>query len=96
MIDTPGVLWRVRVAARLRLRNWLRRGPDPDLGAELSALFSKTDLSAGVLPLLGMGRDIPDGTMRLKGGRLDLDWRKRSPAPTSTGSERFRSGSPRL
>ncbi len=77
VIDTPGVLWRVRVAARLRLRDWLRRGPDPDLGAELSALFSKTDLSAGVLPLLGMGRDIPDGTMRLKGGRLDLDWRKR-------------------
>ncbi len=77
VIDTPGVLWRVRVAARLRLRDWLRRGPDPDLGVELSALFSKTDLSAGVLPLLGMGRDIPDGTMRLKGGRLDLDWRKR-------------------
>jgi cholesterol oxidase len=76
VIDTPGVLWRLRATARVRLRDWLRREPDPDLGAELSALFSKTDLSAGVLPLLGMGRDIPDGTMRLRRGRLDLDWRK--------------------
>ena len=81
VIDTPGALWRLRATARVWLRDWLRRGPDPDLGAELSALFSKTDLSAGVLPLLGMGREIPDGTMRLRRGRLDLDWRKRKSGP---------------
>ena len=81
VIDTPGALWRLRATARVWLRDWLRRRPDPDLGAELSALFSKTDLSAGVLPLLGMGREIPDGTMRLRRGRLDLDWRKRKSGP---------------
>jgi cholesterol oxidase len=26
------------------------------------------------LPLLGMGRDIPDGVMRLRRGHLDIDW----------------------
>ena len=40
---------------------------------------SRAELSAGGLPLLGMGRDIPDGRMFLRNGRLDLDWnRKRS------------------
>ena len=35
------------------------------------------DLSAGGLPLLGMGRDIPDGRMRLPGDDLlELDWDK--------------------
>ena len=35
----------------------------------------------GLLPLLAMGRDVPDGRMYLKRGRLDVDWsRARSEA----------------
>lgn len=75
VFETPGVMWRWRLTAWALLRGLLRGRPDTDLGAELSKLFSKTDLSAGVLPLLGMGRDIPDGRMSLRDGRLDLDWR---------------------
>jgi cholesterol oxidase len=30
--------------------------------------------STGVLPLLGMGRDVPDGNLRLRKGWLDVDW----------------------
>ena len=43
------------------------------------------ELSAGGLPLLGMGRDVPDGRMFLRNGRLDIDW-KRDGAPTRTSS----------
>jgi cholesterol oxidase len=77
----PGALWRYRrVAARLVL-SLLRREPEVDLSAEVSELLSDTRLSAGSLPLLGMGRDIPDGKMTLRGGKLDVDWRKGKSGP---------------
>jgi cholesterol oxidase len=75
VFETPGVLWRFRTTARALALGWLRGEPDTNTGAELSKLFSKTDLSAGALPLLGMGRDIPDGRMSLRRGKLTLDWR---------------------
>ncbi|MDQ3966509.1 MAG: GMC family oxidoreductase [Actinomycetota bacterium] len=81
VFDTPGTLWRWRVVAERLLRSWIGKDPESDLGAELSELLSKTDLSAGVLPLLGMGRDIPDGNMKLRGSKLDVDWRKRKSGP---------------
>ncbi|PXY32589.1 FAD-dependent oxidoreductase [Prauserella muralis] len=52
----------------------LGRWPDNRLGAELSRLLGDGTLSAGSLPLLGMGRDVPDGVMRLRGDLLDVDW----------------------
>ena len=44
------------------------------LAAELAALIGDATLSSTSLPLLGMGRDTPDGVMRLKRGQLDIDW----------------------
>ena len=38
------------------------------------SMIGPGNLSATSLPLLGMGRDIPDGVMRLVGGRLEVDW----------------------
>ena len=76
--DSPGVIGRLApgVIARL-VRRFLRRDTDTSLGAEISSLFGDCGLSAGVLPLLGMGRDIPDGRMRLTAGdQLQVDWRK--------------------
>ena len=35
---------------------------------------ARASLTATSLPLLGMGRDIPDGVMRLGEGRLEVDW----------------------
>jgi cholesterol oxidase len=81
VFDTPGTLWRWRVVAERLLQSWFGKDPESDLGAELSELLGKTDLSAGVLPLLGMGRDIPDGNMKLRGSKLDVDWRKRKSGP---------------
>lgn len=81
VFDTPGALWRWRIVLGRLLRSWLGRDPESDVGAEISQLLGKTDLSAGVLPLLGMGRDIPDGNMKLRGNKLDVDWRKRKSGP---------------
>ena len=68
-----GLLWR---SAGKRLKDkWLSDQPETDMGAELSALFGINQTSAGVLPMLGMGRDVPNGRMTLRGGKLDVDWR---------------------
>jgi cholesterol oxidase len=47
-----------------------------EVGDLASALLGNCDLSSGLLPLLGMGRDIPGGKMSLQQGRLELDWSK--------------------
>ncbi|MCA1715943.1 MAG: GMC family oxidoreductase [Actinobacteria bacterium] len=76
MVDTPGSLrlwW--RSVGRHLVRKWLGRDPETDIGAEIAGLFGTSELSSGMLPLLGMGRDIPDGNMRLRKDKLDVDWR---------------------
>jgi cholesterol oxidase len=70
-----------RLAKRRVVWDSFGKGPDPDLSSELSALFGDTELSAGLLPLLGMGRDVPDGHMRLRAGRLHVDWKKQKSGP---------------
>jgi cholesterol oxidase len=52
--------------------------PDQNLSLELSRLVD--DAGERVLPILALGRDMPDGRLHLRGGRLDLDWRKRASA----------------
>jgi cholesterol oxidase len=68
----------LKAIPRLVRQAWqTRRGHrHSEIGALVSALFGATDLSSGVLPLLGMGRDIPDGHMTLNEGRLEVDWSK--------------------
>jgi cholesterol oxidase len=81
VFDTPGALWRWRLTASNLIRSWLGREPESDLGAEISELLGQTELSAGVLPMIGMGRDIPDGNMTLRGSKLDVDWRTLKSGP---------------
>ena len=61
---------------------WSRTGcegtPDTDVTGHIADLMLPSELSAGGLPLLGMGRDVPDGRMFLRNGQLDIDWRKAS------------------
>ncbi len=48
---------------------------DTDLGAELSSLFGECSLTKSSLPMLGMGRDVPDGVMSLAEDEcLQVDW----------------------
>ncbi|HZF47609.1 MAG TPA: GMC family oxidoreductase [Polyangiaceae bacterium] len=52
---------------------------DTDLGSELSKLFGASAFTGSSLPLLALGRDIPDGKLSLRGRFIDLDWKlKRS------------------
>jgi cholesterol oxidase len=79
MFGIPRPLW--RLVKRRFMWDWVGEGPDPHLTEELANLFGNTALSAGVLPLLAMGRDVPDGRMRLYRGRLHIDWTKRRSGP---------------
>jgi cholesterol oxidase len=56
-----------------RLR--LGRDPSADFSAEIAEFLGECALSRSSLPLLGMGRDVPDGTFTLgKDGYLECDW----------------------
>jgi cholesterol oxidase len=70
-----GALWRWRHIGWRLLLGRLTGRTETNLSAELAALLGSAELSAGMLPLLGMGRDVADGRMRLRDDRLDIDWR---------------------
>ncbi|MGB3437339.1 MAG: GMC family oxidoreductase [Actinophytocola sp.] len=55
-------------------RIWATLSRDPNLSSEIADLFRDSALSANSLPLLGMGRDVPDGRLRLRDGKLDVQW----------------------
>ena len=40
--------------------------------------WAASAISSGSLPMLGMGRDVPDGVMRLDGDWLEIDWNMES------------------
>jgi cholesterol oxidase len=64
---------RVARLARARLSQALR-GPGPTrISREVAQLVGDAHQSTGRLPLLAMGRDCPDGLLRLRDGLLDLD-----------------------
>jgi cholesterol oxidase len=55
-------------------RIYARLTRDSNLSAEIASLVGNGELSSSSLPLLGMGRDVPDGRIRLRGGKLDVQW----------------------
>jgi cholesterol oxidase len=67
-------LKRIELYARRVVEGQLRGDPDENLSAELSGLVG--DDGAHLLPILSIGREVPSGRLRLRGKRLDLDWRK--------------------
>lgn len=71
-LEFPKLPWRMRRTILREIRGVLLRRRDTNLSAELSGLF--TDRSANVMPVLGHGRDIPNGRYVLDEDRLDLDW----------------------
>jgi cholesterol oxidase len=77
MLETAQLPGMARRALRLGTRylsglfGWNR---DTDLGAELAEFLGPTRMSMSSFPLLAMGRDVPNGTMRLEGTHLAVDW----------------------
>jgi cholesterol oxidase len=73
-LEAPGDVWRARRLLLRRLIDRLRGRRDTQ-GSELAArLFGDTHTSAAMMPLLAMGRDIPNGRYRVLGERFELDW----------------------
>lgn len=74
---SAGYVWR-------RLVDWITREPRSEIDAQLAELIGPCALSAGSMPLLGMGRDTPDGVMGLRRSNrdgkeyLDVDWQQRA------------------
>jgi cholesterol oxidase len=77
MLEGSDVPHEISRAARFlweRFRTFITDAPDTNLSAEISQMIGDGALSISSLPLLGMGRDIPDGVLRLRRGKLDVDW----------------------
>ena len=70
----PGETRRLAQFVLERCHAIVARAPDPSLSRELSDLIGTDSFSVGSLPLLGMGRDVPDGVLQLRDDRLDLVW----------------------
>ncbi|MFF2844536.1 GMC oxidoreductase [Paenarthrobacter sp. NPDC057981] len=62
-----------KVAAQL-FKDRLFDAGRSNVSADLAAALGDGRLSASSVPLLGMGRDIPDGVMTLRDGRLAIAW----------------------
>ncbi len=53
--------------------HWTGR-PRANISRDISSLLGGGYPSANALPMLCMGRDVPNGTFRLRNGGLELDW----------------------
>ncbi|MGH3824069.1 MAG: GMC oxidoreductase [Pseudonocardiaceae bacterium] len=81
LVETTQLRGYLRRAVRFgvrRVRSALCGGSESNISRDLAALLGPGSLSDSSLPLLGMGRDVPDGVMRLKRGQLDIDWTTRT------------------
>jgi cholesterol oxidase len=81
VISAPQQIWRWRKAGMFLVKNWLQGTPDTDVTAQIADLMLPGALSSGGLPLLGMGRDVPDGRLFLRNGRLDTTWTRKASDP---------------
>jgi cholesterol oxidase len=60
---------------------WLNKDPETDMGVEAANLFGKAEFFPSLLPLLGIGRDVSDGSMELRDGKLNIDWQSKESYP---------------
>jgi len=74
----PGQFVRLARFALRRAWAYVTKDPKSGIGSSLSGAIGRNLFTATSLPLLGMGRDVPDGWMRLRKGYLDVDWTARS------------------
>lgn len=73
--DTPNQVLRLMRFLARALQRAIEHDPRSDLAGEVRELLGDARNSSGVMVMLGMGRDVPNGRMSLKGTWLNLDWR---------------------
>ena len=76
--ELPSVIRRAFRFGATWLWGKLTKNPRSDMARDIRALMGDCELSSTSMPLLAMGRDIPDGTMRIRRGYLDVDWTTKS------------------
>jgi len=77
LIETAQVTQSMRRAAavvREMVAYRLQRRNESTISAEVAKLVGQGSLTSSSLPLLGMGRDTPDGRITLTDGELDVEW----------------------
>jgi cholesterol oxidase len=96
--EVPRDLWRWRSVVLRLTRERLRRDRYRHTGrsAAVAQLLGASELSAGVLPIVAMGRDVPDGRMYLRHNHLCVDWRKDRGGASGPYFERVRETCRRL
>jgi cholesterol oxidase len=73
LLDEPRVLLSsLPLISTIASRLLMRRNADEN--STISRLFGDCSHSAGMMPLLAMGRDVPDGKMSLEDDTLQVDW----------------------
>lgn len=72
--DVTHEIARIVKLAFERFIGFISNAPQTRVSKELSDLIGGGALSVSSLPLLGMGRDIPDGVLKIRGDQLDVDW----------------------
>jgi cholesterol oxidase len=80
-LSSPGLFRRLAGAALDRLWGSLTRNPATRLGGSIGRILGDGIGPESSMPLLGMGRDVPDGVMSLSGKRresLSVDWTTRT------------------
>jgi cholesterol oxidase len=75
LVDTPRALAHALPVLAHMVRARVTHGNE-NISAKASKLLGDCALSAGALPLLIMGRDVPDGLMSVADDLLEVDWSK--------------------
>lgn len=86
LIETAQVgssVQRFAAVVRQLVINRLGRRNESNISAEVAKLVGQGKLASTSIPLLGMGRDTPDGRITLTDGELDVEW------STATSEEYF-------
>jgi cholesterol oxidase len=78
MTGAPTVSYRAAFFVLQRLWAHATGNPRSNYSKQVSAVFNGRKQAMPALPLLTMGRDIPDGVMSLRDGDLELNWTTRS------------------
>jgi cholesterol oxidase len=84
LIDNNAVIETGRLLRFLARRavSYLTKDPTRDISAVVARrLISSGAFTATSLPLFGMGCEVPNGRMRLRGRLLDVDWSPRESLP---------------
>lgn len=82
LLSPLAVAHRVLHFIKSRFWGWFTGHAPSQIAGQLERLIGKGDSSASSMPLLGMGRDTPDGIMKLDRRRhLKLSWRSTASQP---------------